>query len=93
MKIQIIDDVFYDTESESQDEKYYEWFQKEIAPRLGGENSLPYVKDKFGRPTQYTLELKDVNVIITREYINPKSGSWAKRCDTVTVERKEVGDE
>jgi hypothetical protein len=93
MVYKIKENVTYDTDLQQQSEEFCSWYQSEVEPRLGGENALPCTKDRFGRPTEFRLELEESVVIITREYVNPKSGSWAKRCDTVTVERKEVDNE
>jgi hypothetical protein len=93
MKIQLADGVLYDDAKETQDEAFYAWVREQVEPRLGGENSLPCTRDKFGRPTEYTLETGEGIVRVRREYISPTTGSWAKKQDKLLIERKEVSNE
>lgn len=85
------DGVFYDSELTEQQPGYYEWLQAEVMPRLGGADSLPCVKDKFGRPVEYTMDFDNAVLRVRRTYMSD-NGSWAKKCDDYIFEGKEVAN-
>lgn len=93
MEIKLAEGVLYDDAKEVQDDTFYAWLRENVEPRLGGDNSLPCTRDKFGRPTEFTLDAGEGIVRVQREYISPKTGSWAKKQDTLIIERKEAADE
>jgi hypothetical protein len=91
MEYRLAEGVIFDTEAETQSAEYYEWFNAQIMPRLGGASALPCTRDRFGRPIEWRAELDEATLVITREYL-ADNGSWAMRGDSVTIIGKEVQD-
>ena len=73
MKIEVKQDVFWDTETKIQSEEAITWMQEEVRPNL----SLPTL-DAHQRPNERTFENTTVKVIEKQIYI-AESNDWARK--------------
>lgn len=79
MKIQITETIVWDTESPENIEAR-QWIAENVTSQEATES------DRYGRPTVWRTETEGAAVTVTREYVNPDSGSWARKRDVICVE-------
>lgn len=89
MKIELSEGIYWDTTSQVQDEETLTWLNDNVKSKLGLDDSDPDLltpeKDRFNRPIKWVYEGTNYTIEVIREYIDPNSGRWAKKSDTIKV--------
>lgn len=89
MRIELSENIFWDTESVIQEEETLNWLNDNVRNKLGLDASDPNMitpeLDDYGRPVRWVYVGDNFTIEIIREYIFPNSGKWAKRSDSINV--------
>lgn len=89
MKIELSEGIYWDSDMPVQSEETLIWLNDNVTSKLGLDDSDPNLlvpqKDQFGRPVEWSYEGDGYVIEVTREYIDPNSGRWAKKCDKINV--------
>ena len=92
MKINVMEGVQWDTETQVQSSEAMDWLRSEVFPRMGvkvGEfDKTEPTFDAHGRPVEWVIDMVTCIVTILREYVKPNSSSWAMKKDIITVTTK-----
>lgn len=83
MKIEVKENVFWDTEASIQSNDAIDWYNSEIYNNKM--NKVIPEKDNLGRPIKWTIDEDTFIVVIERVYRNR---TWAKDKDIVTISQK-----
>lgn len=83
MKIEVKENIFWDTEASVQSNDAIDWYNSEIYNDKM--NKVTPEKDSLGRPSKWTIDEDTFTVMIERVYRNK---TWAKDKDIVTISQK-----